>query len=172
MIAWSLALALAAQTSVPAAAPKPGDWVRVTTAAPARILEGTLKTLDDESLVIERPGGAGEGSALLTLTAPRSSVARVDLRIQESRKARGALIGAGAGLVIGFAAGSAGSSGSGTIVAVDPASVAVASALLGAVIGAIVAPGARWRQDIPLERVRVSVGPTRRGVRFSMTVAF
>jgi len=175
MIAWSLVLALAAQTpSAPASPqpPQPGQWVRITTAAPARILEGRLKTLSEESLVIEQPGGASEGAALLAVAVPRSSVARVDLRVQESRKARGALIGAGAGIVIGFAAGSAGSSGSGTIVAVAPAAVAVAGALLGGVIGVIVAPGATWQKGIPLDRVRVSVGPVRRGARFSMTVTF
>lgn len=180
MIAWSLAIALAAQTSVPAASPKPGDWVRVTTTEPVRTYEGRVKELSDESLSIagsdpgevplwgtEAPTQAAAGAVV-----PLTSIARVDLRIQESRKARGALLGAGAGIVAGLAAGVAGSSGSGTIVAIDPASFAVAGAVLGVVIGAIVAPGAKWRQGIPLERVRVGVGPVRRGARFSMTVTF
>lgn len=164
MIAWSLAIALAAQTSAPAASLKPGDWVRVTTTEPVRTYEGRVEESSDESLTI---AGSDPGAVV-----PLTSIARVDLRIQESRKVRGALLGAGAGLVAGLAAGVAGSSGSGSIVAIDPASVAVAGAVLGVVIGAVVAPGAKWRQGIPLERVRAGVGPVRRGARFSMTVTF
>ena len=180
MIAWSLAIALVAQTPVPTLSLKPGDWVRVTTAEPARTYEGRVRELSDESLIIEssEPSEiALRGTKAPTRTGdavvvPRTAITRVDLRERASRKGMGALIGAGAGIVIGFAAGSAGSSGSGTIVAFDPAAVAVTGAILGAVIGVAVAPGAKWQKGIPLDRLRVSAGPVRRGARFSMTVTF
>ncbi len=163
--------------------PGPGQWVRITTADPVRIVEGKLKALNEESLVVQVADGGSRTEATLS----RAAIAHLDLRVQDSKKAGFALVGALLGGVVGFSAGGSGGSGSSSnsCSAVQlnclgslgqsnnySSGTAFLGAVVGGALGALVAPGAKWQKDVPLDRVRVSVGPVRRGARLSMTVTF
>jgi hypothetical protein len=43
----------------------------------------------------------------------------------------------------------------------------------GTILGLLVAPGAKWEKNVPLDRLQVSLWPTRgRGLRFSLSLGF
>jgi hypothetical protein len=198
MIVSTLLIALASQDPSPTLAatpvvaavepaatqgPRPGQWVRISTADPVRIVEGKLKALNEDSLVVQMSDGGSQTEATLS----RAAIAHLDLRVQDSKKAGFALVGVLLGGVIGFSAGGSGGGGSSSnyCSAVQlnclgslgqsnnySSGTAFLGALVGGALGALVAPGAKWQKDILLDRLRVSAEPIRRGARFSMTLTF
>ena len=178
--AWIAIVALARPGSVAAAdgaAIVPGSWVRVTTGAHAGV-EGTLKTLDGQTLMLDRRGESGP------ILIPREAITGLDVRRRESKKGLGFLIGVVAGGVIGHALG-AGTSGPGcqggetgfahlcALDDVNKAGATILGVLGGAVLGVIVAPGAKWTRNVPLDHAHVTLAPVRgRGMMLSVSVGF
>jgi hypothetical protein len=158
----------------------PGQWVRIsmsrteTLAAngqrarvtkPGATLEGKLQGLDDKSLTLL---SVREGVASSPIIVPRTAISSLDLRRRASWKGVGFLIG-------GVAGGAAGIS-----TFLHPAGVlrpigykercdwcvlTVLGFAGGGILGAIVAPGAQWQENVALDRVRLG---TRRGVGVSL----
>jgi hypothetical protein len=152
-----------------------GQPVRV--AKPGVTIEGILQTIDTNTLTLQREGDAA-------IVVSRAAIRSVDVRKRESKKGIGAGIGLLAGGAIGYAIGAAtsgpgcqgGETGFAALCSLDeigkPAG-AILGVLSGAVLGAIVAPGSRWEKNVPLDHVRLSLGPTRgRGLGWSVSVAF
>jgi hypothetical protein len=134
--------------------PDVGNRVRVhATGAESGPLVGTLTAVDDNSLTVKAQ------DRFVPAVVPRRDVSRLERSMRPSRKGKGALIGLGAGFVLGFA-GTAilgNSSESGAIdhcVDVSWGSVyGAAVGAFGAGIGALVAPGERWN-EVPINLVR------------------
>ena len=146
---------------------KPGDRVRVT--APDQALSKYTGTL---------AGVYGDTLRLDTLHVPLQSVTRLDVhRGQKSKAGTGALIGAGVGAAAGVITAlvvcaednrDCENAGSG-LTAAAALVLGVGGALLGAGLGAVVGSNVkvdRW-EEIPLDRLRVSVAPQRDG-RFGL----
>lgn len=103
---------------------------------------------------------------------PLDNVERLDLNTRQGRHGRGALIGAASGVallslyVLTRHDEDDGSDVEGDwhLISEEAAYAIVATwaALLGAVVGALVAPGARW-QPVPLEQVSLGCAPARGG---------
>jgi len=152
-----------------------GRTVRV--AKPLTTLEGSVQSLDEKTLMLAR---AGESPILV----PRDAISRVDVRRRESRKGLGVVIGIVAGGAIGYAIGAA-TSGPGcqggetglahlcTLDEIDKPGGAVLGVVGGAILGLVVAPGARWEKNAPFDHIHVSLRPTRnRGIGLSLSAAF
>ncbi len=157
----------------------PGNWVRVTTATEATgkltTIQGVVEAVDETTLVLR-------GSPPIAI--PRQAITSLDLRKRGSRKGAGLLIGALAGGAIGYGIGAAtsgpgcqgGETGLAHLCTLDDVGKPVGAflgAAGGAILGLVLAPGARWERNLPLDRVQVSLGPTRgRGIRLSVSLAF
>jgi hypothetical protein len=99
----------------------------------------------------------------------------VDVRRRSSWKEEGLLIGLVAGGVIGGAIGRSQESESDYLdfQGLTTGMGVVLGVLGGAVLGVLVAPGAKWEENVPLDHVHLSVGPTHGGgVGLSVSVAF
>jgi hypothetical protein len=163
----------------------PGQWVRISMSRavtfeadgrPARVaksgatLEGRLQGLDDKSLTIL---SSRERVASHPIIVPRVAISALDVRRRASWKGAGFLIGC----VVGGAAGLA------TAASIDLAPVAhsigyrercewcvltILGFAGGGILGAIVAPGAQWQENVALNRVRLGTG---RSVPVRMSLA-
>jgi hypothetical protein len=122
-------------------------------------IEGTVVELDEKVLVVRR-------HHLDLLPVPREGIARLDVCTGQRRfKLRGALVGAGIGLVaMGLLCGGD-SGGCG-----QAFPVVTFSALAGTGIGALV-KGDRW-QTVPRARVRVALAPAPQGAGLAVSVGF
>jgi hypothetical protein len=137
-----------------------GSRVRLEAPTLARKrLEGTVIGLGEKALVVRRNG-------LEPLSVPREAITRLDVRTGQRRwTLRGALVGAGAGLVaVGLTCGG-GDGGCG-----QAAPVVTYAALAGAGIGALIKSD-RW-QAVPLDRVRITHTPAPRGVGLAVSIGF
>ena len=113
---------------------------------------------------------------------PLASVTRFELSRGKSRHAgRGALIGlgigAGGGAIIGAIAEVSGErycidtcAAAGVLTAFTAIGLAIPGLVIGTVAGALIKTD-RW-EEVPLDRVRVSLAPTRDGVSLGMRIAF
>jgi hypothetical protein len=159
-----------------------GQWIRVTTSSDlpgiakggAR-LEGTLQHLGENSLVLER------GPNREAVTVPRAAIAHLDIRQRVSSRGKGALIGAAVGLAAGVSIGLA--SGSDTNCSFIPslcfsagAKAAIYSVLTvpaGALLGLAFGHRSQWKKDVPVDHLRLSVGPAPgRGIAIAVTRVF
>jgi hypothetical protein len=173
----------------------PGMWVRLTigtrvasegfeangrspsVAKPGTTLQGAVRSLDEKTLILERPG---ESPVLV----PRDAISRLDVRRRQSKKALGLGIGLLAGGAIGYAIGAAtsgpgcqgGETGFEHLCALDDLGKpvgAIVGVVAGAVLGLVVAPGAKWEKNVAFDRVRVGIGPRpHRGIGLSLSVTF
>lgn len=150
----------------------PGSRVRVTTASDR--LVGRFVELRGETLVLARDA-RGETE---TLRVDRREVVTIELSEHRSRKgswaARGALAGVLAAIVVGVAAGDDCSSGDS--LCFDHGTVALGTAILsvpvGALVGAAVAPGEKWR-PVPVEGLSVRpVAARGGGVGVQLAIGF
>ncbi len=156
-------LAFTPLTSATAQEPPPvkvGDRVRVT-APDVRRREGTVQLLTTDSLVMRPVYGAR------LVAIPLASVTRLEVsRGQKSRVGRGAGIGLLGGGLLGYVI-SLGGCESGFIltreecIGVSTVGGAVVGTLLGLGVGAVTKTD-RW-EEVPLERLRVSLVPQRDG---------
>jgi hypothetical protein len=153
-----------------------GQHVRL--AKPRTALQGRVQSLDEKSIVLERQGES-------PILVPRDAVSSVDVRRRESKKGLGVVIGLVAGGAISYAIASAtsGSSCHGDEVYFDSLNCyfngvaktgsGILGAVAGAALGLIVAPGAKWDENVPLDHIRVGFGPTpNRGIRLSLLLSF
>jgi hypothetical protein len=157
----------------------PGAHVRVFTRQGTRN-EGTLRSIDLSKVALEIGENAPDAPRLKVF--PRDSVTRMDLRLAGSKKGRGALIGVVAVVAL-----------SGAVALAAPndcdrhpnscdvpraavfGGLAIYGAPVGAAIGALVAPGARWQEDVSPNgfggvRIGVTTGPNRRGVGLALAI--
>lgn len=141
-----------------------GRTVRV--AKPTTTLEGAVDVLGEKTLVLK---GAGEASPIVI---PRQAITRLDVRRRQSWKVRGLLIGGLAGGVVGGVIGSSQETEGSFLHGVPTAGGVVLGTLSGAILGVLVAPGAKWEKDVSLDRVHISLGPSGRSVRLSVLVTF
>lgn len=154
-----------------------GSGPRVRLTAPAvsgKRLIGTLVRQDDATLTLQRQG------AKETMAVPRAAITRIEVSRHRSRRGKGAgigaLVGLGAAVVIGVAAGEDCYDGRARLICFDKGTMTAASALLtipvGTLLGMAVAPGERWQTTTP-ERLRVALAPVRGGgVRASLSLRF
>ena len=132
-------------------------------AAHPNLIQGRLLdiTAQDLSLV--------SGEAEQPTVVPLDDVELVELNVPQGRHLRGAAIGAGVGAAVGllYALQRGEEDHSDCIVTegwhlipdeVGDVTVTVGGALLGAVVGALVAPDTKWR-PVPLDQVHLSVAP-------------
>jgi hypothetical protein len=75
-----LALGVHAAAAGPAESP-PVKWVRLTT-KPGATLEGAVRSLDEKTLVLERPNKS-------PILVPRDTISRLDVRRRESKRVLG-----------------------------------------------------------------------------------
>jgi hypothetical protein len=153
-----------------------GPRVRVTAAGiSAKRLVGTLTAIDQTNLTLRREDGHA-------VEVPRAAITRIELSRGASRKGKGAgigaLVGIGAAVVLGVAAGDDCSfppARPGDLDLVERldrnlclgrGQVALVAALLtvplGTLLGYAAAPGERWVATTP-DRFRMSVAPVRGG---------
>lgn len=145
-------------------------------------IEGKLQSIDDSTLVFAgASAGDNEG---LAIHVPWAAVKSVDVRQRESKKGIGIVIGAVVGGALGYAIGATTNGPgcredkSGFAAFCDLADAArngerILGVLGGSVIGGLVAPGALWFRNVPLDRARVTVAPVRgRGLRVALSVGF
>jgi hypothetical protein len=165
-----------------AVAPGAGPWIRVTTrghlqgiAKDDARLEGTLQHLDESGLVL------GRGSDHEAVTIPRAAIVRVDTRLRASSRGKAAFIGGAVGLVAGVSIGLA--SGSDKNCSFIPSlcfsagdKAAIYSLLTvpaGALLGLAIGHGSQWNKGVPLDHLRLSVGPAPgRGIAIAVTRVF
>ncbi len=159
-----------------------GQWIRVTTSSDlpgiARLgarIEGALQRLDEDRLVLER------GPNAETVTVPRSAIARLDVRQRASSRGKwariGGLVGLAAGVSIGLASGSDKDCSfipSLCFSAGEKATLySVFTLPAGALIGLALGRGSEWKEDVPVDNLRLSVGPARgRGIAITVTRVF
>jgi len=140
---------------------------------------GSLVASDAEALTLRT--GKGEPRRVLVADVRRLEVSR-----RPGRRGRGALIGLAVGAVGGFIWGSSSNSdgcqpspGNPCWFGTEPlfsdsesgAMGAVLFSGVGALVGAIVAPGEKW-EHLSDPRVRVSVAPARRGAAVALSLRF
>ena len=134
----------------------PGMRVRILApeVSPHKVI-GTVQRVSEDSVTLDVPGRNEPVSVL------REKIARLD--VSEGPRSRGvdSAIGAGIGAAVG-AAGCAAGNGGGQGKIVSTGAVAGFCALLGgglgALIGAVIPPGERWR-EISATRYRVTFAP-------------
>jgi hypothetical protein len=138
-----------------------GPRVRVTQASSRERTVGRLLEQTDEVLVLEK-GSAGGGDLV---RIPRSDVAHSEVSVRRGRKRMGAAIGALAGALVAvvvIASDDSGCSSGGYAPCFSQGeATAMAGALTvpaGALIGALLAPGEKWKED-SLSRFAVGLGP-------------
>lgn len=166
VLAGSCVLALPEQAMAegPATdAPLVGSRVRLFTAsAGATPVVGTLAGVDDESLVVT------VDSRQDPLVLSRRDLVRLERSVRPSRKRRGALIGAGVGLVGGIVSVGAATEWEGFVGGdFGPGpyfAIGAVVALFTAGIGAAVAPGERWA-EVPPDRLQIGLRPSLVGSR-------
>jgi len=127
-------------------------------AGDTKTYEGNLLDLSEETLTLKRP------SKKSPLELQRQDVTEFEMRLQASRKGRGALIGlaagAGLGVIMGYASGddpppSGWISLSPTFTAEQKAVLlATLLGVTGALVGALVSPGSCW-VSIPPDQIRI-----------------
>jgi hypothetical protein len=158
----TLSSALSAQE--PATLPR-GLSVRVTDAAGDRFT-GRIQSTDAAALRVRRPNGQ-------VVNLPRERVARLEVGSTRNFQRRGAIAGGALGLAAGLAIDTRSSDdgcGCGSMIPATPF-LALIGTGAGFLVGTVVRP-ARWT-DIPLDRVRVGVGPVRgKGVAVRVAIAF
>jgi hypothetical protein len=147
-----------------------------TVAKPGTTLQGALRSLDEKTLILERPRQS-------PMLVPRAAISRLDVRRRESKKGLGFAVGLVGGAAIGYAIGAAtsgpgcegGETGLEHLCSLDDLGKPVGLILggaAGAVLGLVAAPGAKWERDVTLGRVRVGIAPRRhRGIGLSLSVA-
>jgi len=135
---------------------------------------GRLIAQDEKSLTLEIKRRRARA------VIPRSAIIRVERSLHTSRKgtgaATGALVGGLSAVVLGLIAGSDCSGHHAGLLCYSSSGVAVITGMalvpLGAVIGAIAAPGERW-EPISVSRFGVTVAPVRgRGIAVSAAFRF
>jgi hypothetical protein len=123
-----------------------GTRVRVTSAQPSRVLKGVFQGVLDDAIVVTLPN---KGS----IQIPRAQVVKLEVSKAPGRKVRGALIGAAVGAGVAFLLAVATTHEDSFIFNSVGQNTMLGSIFLvptGAGVGALVAPGARWR-SVPLE---------------------
>lgn len=163
-----------------------GARVRLTApSVSGKRLVGTLVGLDDTTLTLQRQGGKE------TLQVPRGAITTTEVSWRRSRKGKGAAIGAlvglGAAVAIGLAAGDDDCSSVQDVgnpwldltahvlrtFCHSKGEMAAFAAILtvpaGALLGLAVAPGEKWQPSSP-DRLSVRITPVRGGA--GLTVAF
>ena len=172
MAALILCAGAQAVSSTESSALPPNSLVRVHLKDPAigtvahpNLIQGRL--LDITATDISLASDDDEPPTVL----PLDNVARLDLNIRQGRRGRGALIGAGVGVaMVSLYVLTRHDDDDSDVEAEwhlisDEAAYAICAtwaALLGAVVGALVAPGARW-QPVPLDQVSLGCAPARGG---------
>jgi hypothetical protein len=184
-----LALTLVVPASLfaeePAAGASPeGPRIRLTapSVSGGRLI-GTVVSLDEATLTLQRQGGEG------TLLVPLRAITTLEVSRHRSRKGKGAAIGAlvglGSAVAIGLAAGddcTGSAQGDDLSSRLDrslcfgAAETTLLSAILtvpaGALLGLVTAPGEKWEASTP-DRLRIAVAPVRGGgVRAAVSVRF
>jgi hypothetical protein len=160
-----------------------GPRVRVTApTVSGKRLVGTLLAMDETTLTLRPQKGKD------ILEVPRTAITRIELSRRPSRRGKGAgigaLVGLGAAVAIGLAAGDdcdapatgGGLAGALARICYGRAETAVAAAILtipaGALIGLGVAPGESWVRTTP-DRFSVAVKPVRTGgVAAALSIRF
>ncbi len=147
---------------------RPGERVRVTHCPPNTSCAdrgypsvGTLLSVSGDTLVLSTDGGAGQ------VVVPLISVSRIEVRGREPARGRGAIIGALVGGVVGLVAALTTYDEATEIWSLEETARFAAILLggLGAGVGFLVGNFVMvdsW-VDVPLERLRVSLGPQRDG---------
>lgn len=148
-----------------------------------KTLKGRLLGISDTAITLE----TSPSRAPVILS--RQNVAGLELSLRRSQRKKGALIGLGVGAAAGLVLVAADSGGSCPPPEEDlfglcrgfqedfsgPEYYALSAALLGAAgagIGALVAPGEKWK-TVTSDRLRLAVEPARGGgVRFGVSLAF
>ena len=164
----------------------PGARVRVTMPAASnrqvpdrsrdQRIQGRLLALDEATMTIESPDQPRP------MVVPRPEIKKLEVSVRPSRKGRAALIGAGAGALIGAALGYflADDCSREELFCIfpkedrskDALGGAVAVGLLGAGLGALFGPGERW-QERPGAQLRITVAPVHgRGAAISLALRF
>ncbi|HXK11671.1 MAG TPA: hypothetical protein VMT70_18650 [Vicinamibacteria bacterium] len=129
-------------------------------------VEGTVDELDERALFLMDANGHP------TVAVPRNAISNVDIRVRESKKGAGLLIGLVAGAAIGFGVGAA-TSGQGEFSDIGQVAGAIFGAAGGGLLGLAIAPGAEWERAASPGRVRVSLWPApRSGMRLSVSLGF
>ncbi len=154
-----LGAAVHAENGAPAAAGA-GSVVRVRLAAPvsghAGAVRGALMAASDAEVTVLP--GVGEAPVVV----PRGSIVGIDVKVRSGRRNAGALLGAAVGAVAGLVAGAAIDDNSGddlfaaNVLESGPV-LALLAAPVGAVVGALVAPGEQW-QELPSTDLRIGCG--------------
>ena len=177
MLAGLALLAFGAAPAVVADEVETGTRVRVMAPGVGTIV-GALVASDAEAVTLQTAKGD-------LRRIPRAELRRLDVSRRPGRRGRGALIGLAAGAVGGYIwAASTNPDGctrseynfcffDGPLFTDEQSGAmgAVALGALGAVVGALVAPGERWER-VPDSAVRVSVAPARRGATVLVSLRF
>lgn len=130
-------------------------------ARPGQTIEGRVQAFDDNRIVVLQNGEEGRA-----VVVPRAAIVGLDVRQRPSRKGRGAAIGFGVGVLAGLAL-VASSDADERVLLLIPA------VPIGTLLGLVVAPGAKWERNVPIDRIRVGLGPTRgHGIGLSVSLAF
>ncbi len=163
-----LAFLVSFNSPIPAQEPvRTGDRIRVTAQGIKRTT-GTLRAVDQRLVML---GGSGSPA----IQIPRDSITKLEVsRGKRSNITAGILVGTGAGLLLGaaFAVLAVDAGGSSEISNQEAAAIfAALGGSAGLLIGTIVGASTkteRW-QEIPLDRLRVTVGPQPHG-RFGVKI--
>ena len=148
-----------------------GARVRVVVSSGQGRLTGGLLAVDNERLTLQIE------NEKTPRVLPRAEVTALAVSAGRRSRGRGALLGAGVGVVVGAVIGFAGGDDpnvdeGGLTASENAVEGAGIFGAIGALIGLAIPPGERWK-EVPLDRVRVSLLPVRgRGVRVSVVVPF
>ena len=161
---WSLA-----QSAWPGPPIEPGQRVRVTApSAGASNLVGSVVALRTDTLVVQDEAQA------TPLAIPFTSVTRLHLSVNKGRTLEGMAIGLLAGALAGFAVAASveeprgfGGPFTGLVAILVGPPVGM---LIGGIWGSQIRRN-RW-EEVPLDRLRVSLGPQRDGLALGISVAF
>jgi hypothetical protein len=151
----------------------PDDCRPVRAARPRVTLEGALQNMDEKTPMLWVP------RENRSLVRRRAAVTVLDARVHPSQRAPGLCLGIALGGAKGCAVGAA-TTGNARSDGSDPfprlcgsawdAPAKLANVILGAfgggILGLFVAPGAKWEQNVPLDRAHASLAPT--GVSFAL----
>jgi len=178
VMSLGLAVALAAPCAAQDPSPLgPGVRVRLSVAASRDLLKGTVQALDQRVLSV-----ISDDHQLVQV--PRASITRIETGWGRKGNARkgliiGGLIGVGGGLLVcgtddehpfdGRGTNLDTCDGAGEWITL-PLLTGAAYGGLGALIGHFIKSD-RW-VELPLDKVRMSVGPSRRGLGLSLSVSF